>query len=338
MLNASGIGSFLKNIIPYLAEEFDLVLLHNEHDVIEYKAILIPMKSAIYTIGEQWELFRKIPKCDLFWSPHYNIPLLPIRAKKRLATIHDVYPLAYFDTLSWVQKMYAKLFFYAVLRLCDFVASDSNFTCDEIGRHCSVKREIKPILLSISSRFVEKKDHKKEYLLAGGNIKPHKNLLRLVQAYETMDCEQKLLIIGKKEGLRTRDDALLSYVEKHLNERVIFTGYVSDEEVVDLYAGAKLFIFPSYYEGFGLPPLEAMACGCPVVAARAASIPEICQDAVYYVDPYDIDSIRAGMETVLKNEVLRLELIAKGREWVKRFPQENTAKHYIKYIHERTGK
>lgn len=338
LLHASGIGSFLKNILPHLTSEFDLILLHDENDQIDYDACCIPMKSKIYTIKEQWELCLKIPKCDLFWSPHYNIPLLPIRAKMRLVKIHDVYPLAFIKELPLLQKIYAKLFFKAALAFSDIVTSVSSFTRDEIRHYCKSKKQITPIPSSVAPRFKSTQGERGDYLLAGGNIKPHKNLLRLVKAFEQMECPEKLILIGKKEGLRTRDDTLIEYVKKHLKERVIFTGYISDSEIAKLYSGAKLFIFPSYYEGFGLPPLEAMAAGCPVVAAKAASIPEICSDAVYYIDPYSIDSIKNGMETVLQNEALRLDLIIKGEQRVKKFTPENSAKHYIKLIHERTGK
>ncbi|MCH9608540.1 MAG: D-inositol-3-phosphate glycosyltransferase [Chlamydiales bacterium] len=331
MLHASGIGTYLKHLLPFLAKEFDLILLHNENDQIDSQARLIPMKSGIYTIKEQFELFLKIPKCDFFWSPHYNIPLLPIRAKKRLVTINDVYPLAFSKTLSLLQKIYAKLFFNGALLYSDLITTISSFSKQEITRLCRVKKKVHVVQLSVA---IKSQHAPQEYLLAVGNIKPHKNLLRLVKAFEKMDCREKLVIVGKKEGFRTRDDPLLAYVEKNLGERVLFTGYVKDEEMPELYSKAKLFIFPSYYEGFGLPPLEAMACSCPVIAAKAASIPEVCGDAVYYVDPYSVDSIQKGMETVLQNEALRLELVDKGEKWVKKFTPETTAKRFIHLIHE----
>ncbi len=331
LLHASGIGTFLKNLLPYFDKELDLVVLHKEGEDVPYAGI--PMKSRIYTIAEQWELFRKIPKCDLFFSPHYNIPLLPIRAKKRVVTIHDAYPLAFAQTLTFAQKAYAKLFFAAAMKYSDQIVTVSEFSKQELQKYCPSQKPIHVIPNTLSPQFTYQEGAKdEEYLLCVGNVKPHKNLLRLVQAYARLMPKEKLLIIGKKEGLLTRDETVLDFVEQHLKNRIIFTGYVPDKELPALYSGAKLFIFPSYYEGFGFPPLEAMACHCPALVARAASLPEVCGDAVEYVDPLSVDSIYEGMKSLLQNPSRRLELVEKGKERAAQYHPESSAQRYIELL------
>ena len=122
--------------------------------------------------------------------------------------------------------------------------------------------------------------------------------------------------------------------ELFLKDRVVFLDYVPEKDLPHLYSEAAAFVFPSLYEGFGLPPLEAMACGCPVIVSNAASLPEVCGDAAYYVDPYDVESIAEGIYKVLMNEILRQDLIAKGLERVKLFSWEKAAKEHLKVFEE----
>ncbi|HHI02617.1 MAG TPA: glycosyltransferase family 1 protein, partial [candidate division Zixibacteria bacterium] len=100
---------------------------------------------------------------------------------------------------------------------------------------------------------------------------------------------------------------------------VILAGHLEDAELIGLYRNALLFVYPSLYEGFGLPPLEAMACGCPAVVSKTASLPEVCGDAAFYVDPYDTDDIARGMEALINDKALRQRLIQKGKEQARRY-------------------
>lgn len=331
LYSAAGIGTLLKAELTRLQRVFKLTLLCKEKEKERLRPFsdrLISIKAEIYTLREQFELARKIPHCDLFWSPHFNIPLLPIRAQKRLTTICDVYHLAHFSTLSLSQKLYAKLFYNAAFYLSDHITTISEFSQNEILKFATLKpKKLEVVVPSFDFCPPSSKTPKKDFLLFVGNLKPHKNLVRLVRAYAQLRPKEPLFIVGKKEGFITPDAQLLQEVEENsfLRQNVHFTGYLSDEVLKELYASAKLFIFPSTYEGFGYPPLEAMACGCPVVAARAGSIPEVCQDAVEYVDPLSIDEIASGIERLLGDEKRREELVRKGEELVqkKRALQKN---------------
>lgn len=325
LYSAAGIGTLLKAELTRLHRVYALTLLCKEEEkaiLRSFSTRLISIEGEIYSLREQFEFARKIPKCDLFWSPHFNIPLFPIRAHKRLTTICDVYHLAHFSTLSLSQKFYAKLLYNAAFYLSDRVTTISEFSQKEIMKFATLKPKHLEVVVPPFDYCPppSSKPPKRDFLLFVGNIKPHKNLVRLVHAYAQLKPKEPLFIVGKKEGFITPDDQLLQEVEENpfLRQNVHFTGYLSDEALKELYANAKLFIFPSTYEGFGYPPLEAMACGCPVVAARAGSIPEVCQDAVEYVNPFSIDAIAAGMQRLLSDEKRREELVRKGEELVNR--------------------
>ncbi|MFN0065895.1 MAG: glycosyltransferase family 4 protein [Chlamydiales bacterium] len=346
MLNASGIGTVIKNLLPYLAKDPNLrlsllYLKKDEETLLQFPGCnLILMKHPIYTMGEQFEFFWKIPRCDLFWSPHYNIPLFPIRAKKRLVQIHDVIPLAYFSSLSLMQKIYAKIFFNAAVWISDIVTTVSQFSSTEIQKYCYSTKPITWIANSLGTQFLQKVENKEwvrkkhrlpyRFLLYVGNLKPHKNIHRLLQAYRQLKPSIDLVILGEGKS----DFALSVQKDSFLRQHVHFTGYVEDREIPAIYGMATLCLFPSLYEGFGYPPLEAMAVGCPVIASNVASIPEVCQDAVEYVDPTSTDSIAQAIALLLNDSQRREELIEKGKERVRHFMPEKSAKQYIQLIHE----
>ncbi|MCH9624876.1 MAG: D-inositol-3-phosphate glycosyltransferase [Chlamydiales bacterium] len=320
LYTASGIGTFLQTALKALALEkrFALTVLCRKQDMSQLAPLgaqLVPMNSWIYTVREQLEYVSKIPSCSVFWSPHYNVPLLPIKAKKRLATLCDVYPLAHFNTLSFPKKIYAKFMYTKACKLSDYVTTLSEFSRQEILKYIPVKPKK---LVKITSAFTFQSPPlatRKEFFLCVGNLKPHKNLCALLKAYCQIKPTQDLYIVGKKEGLMTPDSKIFKEIERHpfLKQKVHFTGYISDQKLKELYATASVFIFPSLYEGYGYPPLEAMACACPVVASRIASIPEVCGDAVEYIDPCSIESIAQGIKNLLNNPQKQQQLIAKGK-------------------------
>lgn len=303
LYESGGIGTYLKSLLPFLTD-YELTLLVNEP--IPFPARQIQLKSRIYTIGEQVELPRKIPSCDLFWSPHFNIPVFPIRAKKRLVTIHDLCHLAHFNTLTLAQKVYAKTVFSAAIRLSDQVITISHFSASELERFFFKPKSLEIIPCSPLIQPIARKS--RSYLLYVGNLKPHKNLERLEKAHAELPQSPPLFIARQK------------------------LGYIPDASLPSLYADALLLCFPSTYEGFGLPPLEAMACGVPVLAGRAGAIPEICGDAVEYVDPYSISSIKKGLESLLFNPSRREELVKKGYERVKEYTPEKAGAKLLQVI------
>ncbi|WP_223154209.1 glycosyltransferase family 4 protein [Campylobacter concisus] len=348
MHKASGIGIYIKSLLPYLVEKFDVILLGSRAEIQDYawsKSVkILECKSKIYSIKEQLELPLKIPKCDIFWSPHYNIPILPIRAKFRVVTIHDAFHLAFYDTLNFMQKIYAKTILNQALSRSDIVLSVSNFSRSEILKYTKTDKNIFVVPNAIDERRFNQycdsntleavaRDYSlpKDFVLFVGNVKPHKNLKNLLFALEKTNLN--LVIVGKKDGFITGDSVISEIIQtKNLSNRIFFTGYVKDTDIAAIYNLAKLFVFPSLYEGFGIPPLEAQACGCPVVCSNAASLPEVCGDSVIYFDPHDVEDMRNKIQIVLSDENLRNELRAKGFENIKRFSWERSAKQIIEIM------
>lgn len=351
MIRSSGIGRYIDNMVRILSlnADFELSLLANSTDLLAgtilASAKIVPFEVLIYSVQEQLRYPKIISDCDLFWSPHFNVPLLPTRAKKRLVTIHDVFHLAYWDSLSLKQKLYAKVVYKAAVSKSDAIITVSEFSKSEILRLIDPKVEGKVHVIPNGGARVREDlwiplEQKDRYFLYVGNIKPHKNLHRILDAFllfliDNSDCGFKLYLIGKQKGFITGDNSIQELLEREplLKHHVQFTGYVSDEELQEYYRKAYCLVFPSLYEGFGLPPLEAMSVGTPVITSNAASLPEVCGDAAIYVDPMDIESIKNAMQLVLENPSLLNEKIARGKFQCMQFNWAKCGQAHLDLIH-----
>lgn len=178
---------------------------------------------------------------------------------------------------------------------------------------------------------------KRDYLLAVGSLQPRKNLVRLIRAYARLRSEHKsftpqLVIVGRKLWLA---DDIFAEVRRQLwKDDVILTGYVSDDDLPKLYRQATAFVYPSLFEGFGLPPVEAMACGTPVVTSNVSSLPEITGDAALLVDPLDQASIEAALLKITGDEALRARLREQGIAQAKRFTWREAAEKTLQLYRE----
>ncbi len=352
MIRSSGIGTYLQNLLPTFAQHFDLILIGNPDEIDISNCHVVASTIPIYSIAEQVYLPRLIPSCDVFWSPHYNIPLLPIRAKKRLVTIHDVFHLAFSDTLPLKQKLYAKLLLNRAVTISHQVVTVSEFSKAEIVKHTHASpSSIRVIHNGINHQlFRVMKDNNQlesvrqqyqlptRFALFVGNVKPHKNLISLVKAFAAIRDkipDLYLVIVGKKEGFITGAPELFEYIHqnKTLADRIIFTGFVATEDLPVIYNLADLFVFPSLYEGFGLPPLEAMACGCPVLVADKASMPEVCGIHIDYIDPLDITSLAVKItEMINLNHEQRQTLSDRGVQKAAAYTWEKSIAAHIEVI------
>lgn len=173
-----------------------------------------------------------------------------------------------------------------------------------------------------------------EYILSVGSIQPRKNLSRLIKAYESLrgnyagDQLPRLVLVGKCAWLY--DETLRALEESGVKESVVLTGYVPESDLPALYSGALCFVYPSYFEGFGLPPLEAMKCGAPVIVGNRTSLPEVVGDAGLAVDPFSVAAIAAAIERLMNDSGLRQELSVKGQRRAEMFDWRETARQTLK--------
>jgi glycosyltransferase involved in cell wall biosynthesis len=327
MSRASGIGVYVRNIVRRLiddhGDEFQIVLIGGEPVVGAHEHR--PSDAPIYSVVELLEIPLRIPRtADVFWTPNYNAPL--ISPGRLVVTIHDTCHLALPQLFgNRLKALYARAMFDNVRRRAAHVICSSQFTASEVERLVRIDRSrLSVIHCGInewwSAPVPEGRPLPDPYILFVGNVKPHKNLGRLLEAFRLLQerIPHVLVMAGNREGLRTPDRSVQSLADS-LEGRARFTGLVSDELLRAYYHHADLVVFPSLYEGFGFPPLEAMATGTPVAASRAASIPEICGTAAEYFDPYSPSDMALHIERALTDGPLRERLRAQGREQIMRY-------------------
>ena len=312
MINKSGIGTYLKNILPgiILSDKYILTCMGYEELKSFYwidKVLFIPLKSPILSFSEQIEMALKIPKCDIFWSPNWNIPLLPIRAKNRVVTIHDVYHLANFNLFSSAKIRIVRFYMSFIKKKYNKIITVSEFSKKEITKFTKIHPEnIVVTYLGVDEKYSDEvilPNIEEEYILYVGNVKPHKNLKLSLEAFSMIkDKNIKFYIVGQRDGFKTNDNTLNENII-NLKDRVFFTGYVSDEELKNYYKNAKLFLFPSLYEGFGLPVLEAMKFKLPIIASGSTSIPEVAGNHVIYFNALSVNDLVNKLNGFLEGEL-----------------------------------
>jgi glycosyltransferase involved in cell wall biosynthesis len=335
-LHDFGIGTYIRNLLRHLARldcNTEYVLLCREDDLKiaaqlgpNFRTVLEP--SPTYSLREQihvpWVLMRERP--DVFHAPHYILPA-GVRAPA-VVTIHDCIHLMFPQYLRRRGAYaYARASMWSAARRSSRILTVSETSKRDILHFFSVAPEkIVVVPNAIDERFwlsptddevarVRERyqlDHR--FILYVGNIKPHKNLVRLIDAFHVLRGrgfdDLTLLIIGDEIS---KLPALRRAVHGHkLHKHVRFLGYLPDQTLAILYRLASVFVFPSLYEGFGLPPLEAMASGTPVVTSNLSSLPEVTGNAAVLVDPYDVDSIVEGVERVLTDPELAAEMRRRG--------------------------
>ncbi len=179
--------------------------------------------------------------------------------------------------------------------------------------------------------MLQKLGIQRPYILYVGSIEPRKNLLRLLQAYARLRevaPQWRLVIVGAR-NIWLSSPLILEIDKMSLKPWVQFTGFIPESDLPALYNGADLFAFPSLYEGFGLPVLEAMRCGTPVVTSNLSSLPEVAGDAAILVDPYDVEAIASAMQRALTDPALAQDLQRRGLEWSEGFTWERTARQTL---------
>lgn len=272
----------------------------------------------------------------------FNYVIPPGVKGKKVVFVYDMVYKAFPET---VRKKTRNLLNIALKKSCnraEHIITISKFSKEEIIKHLNLSEEkisIMPCGVDLSlyhpgyseeeiKRAIDKYNIPREYLLYLGTLEPRKNIDRLIQAYAQLKKESsrtpKLVLAGRKgwkyESIFEKVKAL------KMEEDIIFTGYVNVEDSPILLKGAKAFLFLSIYEGFGMPPLEAMACGTPVIVSNVSSLPEVVGDAGVLVDPFSINSIKEGMKYLIDDEKKRNELSARGIERAKQFTWDKSVR------------
>jgi glycosyltransferase involved in cell wall biosynthesis len=349
-----GIGTYLRNILIELSRldrETEYVVLCKPDDVESGDVLgrnfrMVPETAAPYSIAEQYRIPLSLARegVDLVHEPHYVLP--PLTRCRSVVTIHDCIHLMFPQYLPGkLAYVYAKGSMWAASRKADRILTVSEASKRDILRFFDVPAEkVSVIYNAIDERFLapanpERMDLVRQryqldhpFVLYVGNIKPHKNIERLIDAFGRARSQGpenlKLIIIGDEIS---KYPALRQSVHKHkLDKHVRFLGFQPMETLAAFYRLARAFVFPSLYEGFGLPPLEAMACGSPVVTSNVSSLPEVAGGAALLVDPYDADAIAEGIVQAVTDETLRADLIRRGLDRARSFSWPQS----VKKIHE----
>jgi len=346
-----GIGRYTYNLIQALAKaapEDSFVLPYNPQSVntrydlqrlrtpnVEMVSIDLPT----FSLTEQYRLPSLIRHLglDLFHSPYYIKPyFLPCPS---VVTIYDLIPRLYPQYISpWARGIFEMAIRLATVtsRLVISVSQSAKEDLVRLLRVPPSKVWVTP--LGVDTQFCpvnekaifnlrQKYDLPEGYILYLGINKPHKNLVRLVEAFAKVKNRRNLVLAGKEDPRYREVHEVVKQLS--LQDRVVFLGQVPEDDLPALYSGAALFVFPSLYEGFGLPLLEAMACGVPVVCSSTSSLPEIAGRAAVMVDPLDVSQLARALERVLGDSDLRASMRQEGLKQAARFSWERTAKETL---------
>ena len=284
-----------------------------------------------------WEMVQRRP--DLLFVPAHVLP--PVHPRLSLVTVHDLGYLHYPRAHPWHQRFYLDLSTRWNARTATHILADSQATkADLVARYATDPDRITVAYPGIDPTLHPMREPAvihaarqryripEDYFLYLGTLQPRKNLRRLIDAFATVAGRKSgrrvhLVLAGKRGWLY---EALFEHVHQlGLDHRVHFPGYVAEKHKAALLSGALAFVFPSLYEGFGLPVLEAQACGCPVITSTTSSLPEVAGEGALLVDPQDSAVIADAMEAVIENPQLAGELVERGLANVGRFSWETCA-------------
>ena len=352
----TGIGRSLSNFIKYFGNnEFrhNLILFSERELSIKNKNSNIrnvTLKAGSTFLWDQLELpkYLKNFNIDLFYSPYYKIPFF-----SNIPTVSQILDLMFLIHPHYKKNLTLfQRFFYASVGRAFARKSLSIITDSEHAKYDIIKlwnvnpKKIVVIPLGLAKFYEPVRDRKllfqvqkkfglpKKYILYLGNFKPHKNVSSLIKAFEIVEKKfpkYKLVLAGT---LDKHGEQIKNYVVRQgLENKVIFTNTVTVKDHPEaIFSMADVFVFPTLYEGFGLPPLEAMACGTAVVASNRTSVPEVIGDAGVLIDPLNIEQLSGAISNLLENPEIRAIYSKKGIQRAQRFKERNTAGRLYEHI------
>lgn len=359
--NYTGIGRYVAEFIKHAAQ-----LDKDNHFVVflnpkEYTSFEVPNERwekrkidiAHYSFAEQWKFLRILNAAhlDMMYFPHFNAPVM--YKKPFVVTIHDL-TLHYYPSKSyfpkWSLKKLIQSFVYKFImgrvmsNAQEIIAISKNTKRDIIKEYKVDKNNIRTVYEGVPEEFVRPRADvieavgqefglSKPYLIYTGVWRSHKNLLRLFEAFYQLrkrGHDLQLVITGKNDGAYPEIPQAIS--NHNLEDEVILTGFVSDEQLIALMSGAEAYVFPSLYEGFGLPPLESMKLGVPVACTNRASLPEVCGDAASFFNPEDVEQMSEAIRKILDDEKFAKVLVEKGHENLKKFSWKEMSQQILESL------
>lgn len=355
----TGVGVYAENLVrEFLAMKtahvFTLVIQDDDKKLLELsagKAEILRLdhrytrKLAFRHLAEQIGLPFKAKRrsVDILHTLHYTLPVYRFGGKfKRVVTIHDMTAFLFSEAHLRVKGAYYRYYVAKSAVLANGLAFDSESTQQDFERllpNSTSLRRVAPLGIAfkqfaqsaLSLEAVREKHALKErYLLCIGTVEPRKNIPRLINAFNLIKRDYPDLILAVVGLWGWKNGELSSLLkDSAVGERVRFLGYVPESEKIALLHGASAFVYPSIYEGFGIPVLEAMACGTPVITSNRSSMPEVAGDSALLVDPMREDSIAAAIRILLDDPVKRAECRAKGIERAKGFTWQRCAQQTL---------
>jgi len=354
-----GIGVYTRELISQLAEidkknqYFIIVNKQRDRGFVPSTDNFSILESAItrkhYFIKDLWNqiylpLLLGIKSIDIYFNPRYILPFIKGKTKM-VVTMHDMIAFLYPEIWPGVSGFRIRNYIKLSSQGADLILTVSNCAKKDIIRilnipedkikviYCGINQELyKPIPdILIQTSMKKKYGIRKKFILAIGPLGTRKNHDGLIDAYNILPKnirkEYQLVVTGEKKG--TYNKLLIKVGKNCLIDDVVFTGFILEEEMPIIINAASLFVFPSLYEGFGIPLIEAMACGIPILASNVSSIPEVVGSAALLFDPYNINEMANTISRGITDEDLRQKLVRKGFERIKKYSWENTAKEIL---------
>lgn len=320
---------------------FDASVLEQIERALLPNLLLTTAKSSSVR-GHWWSvglpLYARRAAFDLFHGTNYELPLW--RRRTTVLTIHDLSVLRFPELHRPRLARRARLRLPMAARSAHAIITPTEAIREEVCQHLKVKPAkvtaiheaprafFQPIAWDDTASVRRRLELEDNFLLFVGTLEPRKNLLSLLRAFALLLGNSKhrpQLVIAGGEGW-LMEQTLAFARSTPIAERLVFAGYLADDELRALYSSCKVFIYPSLYEGFGLPPLEAMACGAPVIAGRVAALQEVLSDSALLIEPLDVDSLSRAIVELLHNERRRSELGAAGQKRAAQFSWDRAAR------------
>lgn len=335
----TGIGVYTQNLVAALkkVDKENQYLYYGEESPRDFSTVPRILRENTYLTARSF-----LDGLDVFHVPGYGVPLCS--RGTLVATVHDVIGMIFPENLPPGARLYWGTWLPWVVSRADRIVADSQCTKRDLMRlmgvaeekirviHLAAEPAFRPITDALALAQVRKRFNlTKPFVLYVGTVEPRKNLERVMEAWAAVKRRTKLphqlVVAGRLDWAYEKVSDLVRRLE--IKRDVVFTGYVRDEELPLLYNACDLFVFPSLYEGFGMPVLEAMACGVPVLTSNTSSIPEVAGDAAILVDPTDTEQMTRGIQQGLEDDALRERLRRAGPARAAQFSWEKTARETL---------